>query len=449
MPFPLEANWTADDFRQGIIDHYWPGLAEKLANHDFIPDFADKPALLPDDYATIGAFLTNDAMVHAALIPLEEQIRADVQRRLQTAKPKTAFPTTEQDAMPYSVRKKEGGSASHFKSDKLLSQALRMFEAMGGFNHEGLANGTFFDEAISEQQRLAKKDLGTLHTGGGTIDADGKFQKPDLKKPPKDTSKPDLDAVKLPRGVPTVHGDLAGAAFNSVLLRHAYHFKDVQAGVYHGEYTHRLQWHAIMRAVESRQITLHNTPLAIYKSLGYALAESKEKDALKDRHLYLWEALFDTGEDETRAKFLKTAAVTASTRVCTCPENMNKNLMKLQGHSDNSVKDLWYLRVLLATRWKKRFDVVDAGTVTDDLAKVKDRDTNKTRMIVTSSTKPNEEVVGYEKGPAYQGTIKKDGVVKTVTKRDMVPVYGKPLPVKTLDDARWVLAWYLTDDTVK
>ena len=64
-------------------------------------------------------------------------------------------------------------------------------------------------------------------------------------------------------------GDLDPVAF-TVLLRHGYQFKDVAAGPYHGEYTHRLQWYAAMNA---KNLGIVNPALDIFRSLGYLTAK--------------------------------------------------------------------------------------------------------------------------------------------------------------------------------
>jgi hypothetical protein len=79
-------------------------------------------------------------------------------------------------------------------------------------------------------------------------------------------------------------------------IRLGYVLKDYGAGVRHGEFTHRLQWHAVMRAVTNNFLTADpkatgwvHTPLDLYTSLG-----TRE-------HGNLWAFFFDrTSADDYR-----------------------------------------------------------------------------------------------------------------------------------------------------
>lgn len=393
MSFPTQPDLTKIAFRSWIIDEYWPNLVQDIQANKFIT--AAKKHLLRDDYAEIGAFLSNRRRVFAALAPLEQEIRQKL---------KDNFPSTVAAAAPLTTRVADGGESVYFKSGKLLSNALLQTERLNGFNHEKIEKADYvFDDF-----------KGTLHAGGGTADKQG------VIRPAGQNG----DKVALGKGVPTIVGELDPLAFQSVLIKHGYQFKDVAAGPYHGEYTHRLQWHAIMRAMSSGGVALHNTPLDIFKSLGYLTAKATH-NVPAGRHLYLWEALFDTAETEERAASLGTAAVSSKGSVFTCPENLNKSLMNLNGVSFNNLADLWCLRVLVKTRWKKRFDEND-GVVVD---------------AVTQKPK----VVGM---PKLRQNLAKTSVVVSTSKREGAPTSAGTLN-RTIEDAGYALVWYLRDATGK
>jgi hypothetical protein len=396
MPFPTQPNMAKVAFRGLIVDHYWPDLIKKLAENQYI-QATDKTALR-NDYAEIGAFLSNKQRVYAALLPLETEIRKNLVAN---------FPMNAAAAAPWTTRVADEGGDQTFKSGKLLSNALRTVEAEGGFNHEKLVLGDFKGD----------DGKGTLHAGGGLADRAGKVTT---------AGQGASNALKLPSGAPTVIGTLDPLAFQSVLLRHGYQFKDVAAGPYHGEFTHRLQWYAIMQAKAIGSITLTNTPLEICKSLGYMSAQATDK-VPAGRHLWMWEALFDTGETPQQAERLKTAAVAGHGSVFTCPENLTKSLMNLNGMSSVNPSDLWCLRVLVKTRWKKRFDEndgvqpLDPRTGRQKLMGMPKLRQNITQTSAIVSTSFQEEKLGG----------------KVVSRKDYA----------TIDDAGYALVWYLRGNT--
>lgn len=470
MAFPTTPNMAVDQYKAEIIDHYWPNLANDIEKNVYIK--ATSKRALPDDYAEIGAFLTDKDRVYEALIPLEREIRQTLMSMSDVYR--SNFPRTVGEALKYTHKDAPSSTAAGFKSHKLLSNALRRLEAEGGFNHERIVKGTFFADALENK-------TGTLHAGGGFVepgDATGRLKSPEKRD---DKATP----VPLPRGIPTVAGTLDPTAFNSVLLRHGYQFKDVAAGPYHGEYTHRLQWHAIMRAKGNNTLTLKNSPLEIFKSFGYMVAKApgntddpnpklpRGNRALyidergNFRHLYLWEALFDTAEGETRARALRTLAYTESGLVFTCPESFNKSLMKLDQYSDNE-NDLWCLRVLVATRWKKRYDFsLGNRPGPGQLEKVSNRlGQNRARAVISSVARKDvtfepalAEKKPYKPPPVVKSTLTlqeqlaaKKAAVQAAGQRprDVVPETKKEED-KTFThfhEAGYALAWYLQNDQV-
>src|SRR4029453_3428682 len=83
----------------------------------------------------------------------------------------------------------------------------------------------------------------------------------------------------LPKGSAVAMGNVAGRDFNRILLRHGYHFKDVGAGVEHGEYTHRLHWFAISQA----DLRLTNTNLSyLYRCLGSLWAGGRQNTGMTE-----------------------------------------------------------------------------------------------------------------------------------------------------------------------
>lgn len=409
MPFPITIGYTAGQF-QTLIAEYWEDLSAAIQANANIA--ARNKALLVADYCAIGEFLANPDAVERQLIPLEEKIREDME--WLTDKYQREFPMTLDQATGVSKPRADGGGAG-LKSHKLLTNALRDAEAQGGFNHEGLMKGTFFADA---------RQQATLFSAASQINPDGSASAAG-RSPSK---------TPLPKGVPTIHGKLDGRAFNQILLRHGYQFKDVAAGPYHGEYTHRLQWYAIMRAKATGAITLHNSPLEIFKSMGYTVSKADKKPTVgappvipEGRHLYVWEMLFDAGKSDVDADDISgTLAWCQGT--WNSPENMNKSLMNLVNRG-NRVSDLWCLRVLLKTRWKKRFDDgADPAKIATAMAN------NKVHRLLTGDAPTLAAKPERLRAPG-------------IAPRGAVP--ERPgFQVNTLAQAEYVLAWYLNNPKV-
>jgi hypothetical protein len=436
MAFPTQPNMTAEEFRDAIIKPHWNDLPGGLAKS---PMQIKSKNDLPHDYAAIGSFLTSKSKVEEALLPLEKEIRTNLSRM--------NMPRDYQNAMPFMLQRNEqGGSAAHLKSHKLLTNALRKAEAEAGFNHERIQDGSFFEQATME---------GKYHGTAAKSDKTGKLTGIGKEKPTDTLSKSD----SLGRGAPTVLGDLDPLAFN-VLLRHGYQFKDVAAGAYHGEYTHRLQWYAIIQAMASKQIELINPPLDIFKSLGYICAKADNVPS-GDAQLWMWQALFDTAETEKDAVRLKTIAYALNGQVFTCPENMNKSLMSVGTEDTIDKNPLWCLRVLLKTRWKKRFDeslapLDPSNAKAVGLDKLHEKLTQDRASLVISSTvkKVEEKVVTKVPVQYVEKTVVNPFTKLPEVKR--VPTGGGhqteikmvDKPVTTIEQAGYALVWYLRNDTV-
>jgi hypothetical protein len=436
MTFPTNPNMTADEFHREMIEPYWTDLRKAIKDSALTAKSKDD---LPKDYAEIGSFLSNKMRVEKALVPLEQEIRNNLVR--------VPLPEDYGAVEPYILQRNKGGSAAHLKSHKLLTNALRKAEAEAGFNHEQIQNGTFFDQAIME---------GKYHGTAAKSDQKGNLTAVGKEKATDTLSKKE----GLARGAPTVLGDLDPLAFN-VLLRHGYQFKDVAAGAYHGEYTHRLQWYAIIQATATKDLTLHNPPLDIFRSLGYLCAKA-DKVPSGDAQLWMWQALFDTAETEADAKRLKTLAWALNGQVFTCPENFNKSLMSVGSDDSINTNNLWCLRVLLKTRWKKRFDEtlppLDPSNVKPvGLEKLHDQlEKGKPTMVISSHVKKVQQET-LEKAAAQSSTQKRvfnpftqEWEVKKVPDQGTLvkKVTTVDKQVSTLRDAGYALVWYLRNDKV-
>ena len=70
----------------------------------------------------------------------------------------------------------------------------------------------------------------------------------------------------MPAGPGYLTDVVGGRDFNRILLRHGYHWKDPGAqGVTHGEYTHRIQWYALL--TKWAALGLVNKPLLVFKAM--------------------------------------------------------------------------------------------------------------------------------------------------------------------------------------
>jgi hypothetical protein len=165
---------------------------------------------------------------------------------------------------------------------------------------------------------------------------------------PQEKARSKEDQLKLPRGVPTSMGNVGSQDFNRVLLRHGYQFKDVGAGNDHGEYSHRLQWYAIMMAAQKlHMLELVNTPLQIFRSLGSVFSRGDVVPEQSGIHyIYLWEAIFDCFVDAKIAREQKSIAWCSGTY--NSPNYLNRELCNIK------TDKLPTLRVLMNVRYQKR-----------------------------------------------------------------------------------------------
>lgn len=322
MPFPVRANMTSEEFRTEIIDHYFPHFRDAGGER--------RSAMLAirDDYASIGAFLTHKDDVKGALRGLESDIRDHL---VTTAPPDTRT----------RLENFRRGDAA-FKTHKVLSAALGKREIEEGFNNPN--------------------DYGKLHTTATMASGTDRFDmqaagRPVLRSHVGPTG-PEHAAVAMPKSVPTVVGfGLDGKDFNRILLAHGYQFKDVAAGRDHGEYTHRLQWYAIYRALAFGDLTLTNRPIDIFRSMGAVPDSAANANVRARRHLYLWEALFDNFKSDEVARNNNTEAYCTDT--FNSPEVLNMELVRTANQAatpfnDKDSGNLFCLCVLLKLRYDKR-----------------------------------------------------------------------------------------------
>jgi hypothetical protein len=324
MPFPIRSTWTAKDFEGifGTTGGYWSKLKADLAAHKTL-DAKDKAGLF-DDYCNIGEFLVNESRVFKALEALEKKLRLLVSEAASNT-PRNLLAARFSAPRPPGAN--PGNQKAIFKTHKLLSGALSEAELLFGFNN-------------------AQAQVST-HSQSLQFDVQKKVWE----------QKSSSNKANLPAGVPTVVGDLSGLDFNNVLLRHGYQFKDVAAGFRHGEYSHRLQWFAICSAAANNGLALKNTPLQIFKSMGFMLAKADGTLPTWSRtlYLYVWHVLFDAGKSERDALTQNTVAYTEGT--FTSPEVLTARLIDPATAPSNTqdVSSLHYLRTLVSARYHKRF----------------------------------------------------------------------------------------------
>jgi hypothetical protein len=129
-----------------------------------------------------------------------------------------------------------------------------------------------------------------------------------------------------------------------VLLKNGYHWKDPGAdAVVHGEFTHRIQWYAICRAVKNG-LDLTNEPAQVFKSMGYYSFTTTKNDG---QPTYLWMLCCDCVGEEQK----KSSPGQPWSSTFTCPNRLNDYLSKPIEHAWN---ELSYLKAVLAGRRLKR-----------------------------------------------------------------------------------------------
>jgi len=328
MPdFLVTDNQSVNDFKDLLVQKF-PNLQDNIAKNKEV-QLTNRDELV-NDYAKIGAFLTTGATVLEALKILEAALRLKLVNevgghlgQLKTCIETKAFATRGTNAR---------GEAVIFKTHKLLSSTLRNLEDANGFN-----------AAVPDADDVGYKKL--LHSAAQYLDTsnlanrratDSKFA----------MVRPDVGTATLPAGVPVLTDLVGGSDFNRVLLRHGYHWKDPGAGgTDHGEYTHRIQWYAVIS--KSAALGLTNTPLQIYKTFGALFSRNNFPAAFDENtSFYLWQMIFDA---------LKTTARKSPypySNNYTCPEKLHGDLCNINGMQQND--PLLYLKMLCHVRKYKR-----------------------------------------------------------------------------------------------
>lgn len=325
MAFPTRVGMTFEQFRDEIVDYFFPHYRAGTLNPNGSVKTAANPGLA-DDFAKIGAFLSDPEKVKAGLVGLENNIRnylvctaPELRTRIETYTATTA----------------------RFKANKVLSNCLGRQEIEEGFNNPA-AYGT--DENLGVFHSTTSFGVGRDAYNMELVGRKGLQGAAD-------------SPVQKPKGAPTVGGfGLDGKDFNRTLLAHGYQFKDVGAGPNHGEFTHRLQWSAICHAIKLGDLTLANTPIVLFKRMG-GLDSGASANLADGMRLYIWEALFDNFRTEQNARNNGTMAWSSDT--FNAPETMNLELVKVRPGAENafserSASNLFCLRVLLNMRFKKR-----------------------------------------------------------------------------------------------
>ena len=196
--------------------------------------------------------------------------------------------------------------------------------------------------------------------------------------------------ASLPGGVPKIIGAIHPTDF-MVLLKHGYAFKDVGAESAHGEFTHRLQWYAIIQSKDA--LKLANKPIDLYKKMWLS-GTMGTANLATGRSLYMWMALFDqrlNSDQEAASGQFKTMA--HSPHTFNNPEYMNTVLTTpVYGTTNvfhaNDSSNLYVLRKLLIARKSKRAFKYDASTTYHEKKMVADPPSKKT---VLASNNPVQQ----------------------------------------------------------
>jgi len=299
------------EFKARILEHYFPALC--ASDNDFA-----------EDYAALGAFLTRHAEVLRHLQTLENDLRT---RALELAKASAAAKgqavPTQRDTL-YDVKE---------FTRKILTGALQAVEVQAGFNavragvllHNNSVIGMGAGPSLDLTDR-GRTQAGKAVAGRATAD--------------------------LPAGVPKIIGSIHPTDF-MVLLKHGYAFKDVGAESGHGEFTHRLQWYALIKAKD--ELGLTKSPIDLYKRMWFSSTMGTAN--LNGRRLYMWMALFDCLNSDAETTQFDTVALSPGT--FNNPEFMNRTLTKqifgqTNVFNENDSSNLYVLRKLLGARQLKR-----------------------------------------------------------------------------------------------
>ena len=233
----------------------------------------------------------------------------------------------------------QGEPTKVFKTHKVLSGVLDEAEQAAGFNGA-----------------QAKLHTTAQTAGDGTHAVAFNAQQPQggwQPHVPPNTPVGNLPQVNLPATAPTLTGILL-KSFNPILLKNGFHWKDPGADArIHGEFTHRLQWYAIVQAKANARLNLVNTPLQIFKSMGYLFAGVDntvnvlgQGDATTK--VYLWELLCDCFAVDQR----EGAPTKPWSETFNCP-NVLQTFLSKQIMPPNQ-HQLPYLNVLMRARLIKR-----------------------------------------------------------------------------------------------
>jgi len=358
-PFLIRANTDYTTF-SALIDENFPDIRQRIRDDSNIRPSVIKNELV-NDYARIGSFLTHTNAVMLALQRLEQALLDKLAAKVRDEGDAGGSFTTLQNTLsgntlPSGVFKfpsttNARGESIYFKTHKLLSSTLQDLEDLHNFN--GRSVDTFEQTPAMDLYPGAKvarnpgRPEAATSSGGDPV---AFLRLPDKAK----TDPSNWPGGAKPVGVPAVSGIL-GQAFNKTLLRHGYHFKDPGAGIAHGEYTHRLQWYAVV--TKSAEIGLRNSPLDIFRSLGSDWCKQQKigrgNDGSELTGYYMWEALFDCAPAG-----LQLAEWRPHSDTFTCPEAMLKQLTPsvLYTHDTH-----FLLKALMRARNAKRSGNVSGG----------------------------------------------------------------------------------------
>ena len=310
----------------------WPELAQKLNG---VEDAQNK-AELRNDYAKALEFLTDKPKVIEGLRPLNKAIKEKLDEQiLQELKTKVTSIIGQTGDAEYTAGSTTPGKP--FKTYKVLSGLLDSYENSQGFN--------------GAQTTLQKLHTTALTTGDPSMTNAVQFNQGEPAwtnhNPQGVTSATNLPTIALPKGAPTLGGILL-KSFNPILLKNGYHWKDPGAdAVIHGEFTHRLQWYAIGRAAAAGQLALVNTPVQIFKSMGYLFSRGTNDG----EPVYLWELVCDNFAEARDRKAYK--PYTGEKDCFSCPDYLQAYLSRAT-YMGNPAHELPYLNIFMRARYLMR-----------------------------------------------------------------------------------------------
>ncbi len=95
----------------------------------------------------------------------------------------------------------------------------------------------------------------------------------------------------VPEKLPTFAGFVYGNVFKET-IQNGMHFKDIGAGEKHGEFTHRLQWYAVVNAGALQTVPKHQAG-AVFKAIARWLNKRRNDSAATSSLIQLWNYMFD------------------------------------------------------------------------------------------------------------------------------------------------------------